>query len=167
MIMNIITHQSLKKIFLGTIILSGLFLRSNPVNAQGNLQFNQAVIVDNNLQTVPANKVWKVEAIYGEAGNFCTYVTCRNPSGEWCKAPVLSGVFVNGILIRSTMSGLTTSSVRYTDNACTQNPASVDISCGNKPPDPNILPLWLPAGTTLQSVGSSCFANVIEFNIVP
>ena len=33
--------------------------------AQGNLQFNQVLLVDSDLQTVPANKVWKINSISG------------------------------------------------------------------------------------------------------
>ncbi len=33
--------------------------------AQGNLQFNQALLLDSALATVPANKVWKITAVSG------------------------------------------------------------------------------------------------------
>ena len=35
--------------------------------AQGNLQFNQVLLIDNNTATVPAGKVWKIENIVYEA----------------------------------------------------------------------------------------------------
>lgn len=137
--------------------------------AQGALQFSQAKIVDNTLVTVPAGKVWKVTAIYGAMYN--TYCTGRpdllpTPS-QWVKASVVSGFEVNGKKVFSIFK-YSNSSERFSNNTCTTSIACcTDYSSYSQSTDPLILPIWLPAGTTLKSLGTDVSLSVIEFNVIP
>ena len=46
--------------YLFYLIIAGL---SSLTVAQGNLQFNQVLLIDNNTATVPPGKVWKIEGV--------------------------------------------------------------------------------------------------------
>ena len=139
-------------------------------NAQGNLQFNQVLLIDNNTATVPVGKIWKIENIVYEA---VPYFQANSGSGT-C-APC------NG------SSQLWTSYTTQTCQVLATAPMTINgvkASAGNTGS-----PLWLPAGSTLSgetktctpnagSFGASCicppssvtaktYISVIEFNIVP
>jgi hypothetical protein len=161
------------------------------LSAQQSLEFNQALIIDDNLATVPAGKVWKVNAIYGEESRYeqcvdisqnstdelnrirCAY-TINSATTYYLKVPfyTISKMIVNGTDIISSINGFsdgTSSIVRYSNSTCTSGASSVSRQyfCTNKPTDPNLLPVWLPAGTTLASGGPNTFVSVIEFNVIP
>ena len=120
-----------------------LFALAKTVQAQ-TLQFSQVLLVST-TQTVPANKVWKVEgfmpsqsliAPWGSTVNFS--ITVNN-----------SQIFVAGEFHSHTTNG--SGGVAQTGYT-----ASLDFQ-----------PLWLPAGTTLAA-GTNVFGvSVIEFNVVP
>jgi hypothetical protein len=149
-----------------TIIILLLLSASFSTFAQGNLQFNRVLIVSNAPQTVPAGKVWKVECVFGEQVNACLPVDCWNP-GFYARG-IATGLYVNGVLIPSAVRGFKSSQTVYSDVNCNSYYSNgYDLTCSNKTPDPNILPLWLPAGTTVSSIGNTTFASVIEFNIIP
>jgi hypothetical protein len=126
------------------IILSILFIAIG-AKAQGNLQFNQVKLVTT-VQTVPANKVWKVENILPSAALTVSGFTSSS---------INFTLLVNGTAIywlsssnagNNTGAGLVSSPVTQTIG---QNP------------------IWLPSGTTL-AVGSNVNSiSVIEFNIIP
>jgi hypothetical protein len=116
---------------------------------QGSLQFNQVKLVTT-AQTVPANKVWKVESVIfpipaddppfvnsGSTG--CSFNTRRNYAisidGTLTKVGNLASAFTNG-------------SWEYFFMTTT-------------------LPVWLPAGATLSGGPCNNKISVIEFNIVP
>jgi hypothetical protein len=138
--------------------------------AQGNLQFNQVLLIDNNTATVPVGKIWKIENIVYEA---VPYFQANSGSGT-C-APC------NG------SSQLWTSYTTQTCQVLATTPMTINgvkASAGNTGS-----PLWLPAGSTLSgetktctpnagSYGASCicpppsvtaktYISVIEFNIIP
>ena len=117
--------------------------------AQGNLQFNQVKLVTT-LQTVPANKVWKVESVIfpipaddppfvssGSTG--CSFNTRRNYA-----------ISIDGTLTKvgHLASGYANSSWDYYFMTTS-------------------LPVWLPAGATLSGGPCNNKISVIEFNIVP
>lgn len=134
------------------------------VNGQNTLTFSQGLIVGSSTVTVPAGKIWKVESIFGEQVNACIPVDCL-ASGWWAKG-LASGMYVNGTMIPSTLRGFSTSQTMWNNNLCTTGAnSSNNLSCAAKSADPNILPMWLPAGTTLASLGATTFVNVLEFNI--
>ncbi len=111
--------------------------------AQGNLQFNQVLKVSDQVQTVPVGKVWKVVSYWQGNLNVTsnTQTTCSNNSRH---TPfILDGQIY--YLFRNVSTGS----------------SNFLIAPSNE------LPLWLPAGTTLQTQCSKDFLSVIEFNIVP
>lgn len=117
--------------------------------AQGNLQFNQVKLVTV-LETVPAGKVWKVESvIYNIPSGSTTYQTGNLGS---CSANDYNSaaIIVDGT---PTKVGQGTSPLAYSNGAYVHSYT--------------ILPIWLPAGTTLS--GGVCLnkISVIEFNITP
>ena len=130
-------------LFIAFIFLMGVF------KAQGNLQFNQVKLVTA-LETVPAGKVWKIESvIYNIAEGSTTYQTGNygncNTNDNNSAAIVVAGT--------PTKVGQGTSPLGY--------------SSGSYVHSYTILPIWLPAGTTLS--GGICLnkISVIEFNIIP
>lgn len=112
--------------------------------AQGNLQFNQVVIVSTTDLTVPAGKVWKVESYQQQQ----------------------VGITGNGTI--ASCSDLTRSRPYYIDN----NPfyciegigyggSNMVVTAGNP------FPFWLKAGQTSRTTCGGDFLSVLEFNIIP
>jgi len=116
--------------------------------AQGNLQFNQVKLVTS-IETVPVGKVWKVESViynipqtasgYQTANGSCNYTSYESTAIEIAGVP--------------TKVGQGTQPAAYSNLAYTHSYT--------------ILPVWLPAGTTLS--GGTCLnkVSVMEFNIIP
>lgn len=129
-------------IVFGFLVFSGGFL------AQGNLQFNQVKLVTNQ-ETVPAGKVWKIESViynipetasgYQSTNGGCSYAYYES-----------TAIVVGGT---PTKVGQGTLPASYSNLAYTHSYT--------------MLPLWIPAGTTLS--GGTCLnkISVIEFNIIP
>ncbi len=117
-------------------------------NAQGNLQFNQVKLVTS-LETVPLGKVWKIESVIYNIpltaqGYQNTNGSCNSTSSE------STGIEIAGV---PTKVGQGTQPASYSSLIYTHSYT--------------ILPLWIPAGTTLS--GGTCLnkISVIEFNIIP
>ena len=113
---------------------------------QYNLQLNQVVLVSNTLQTVPAGKVWKVESYMQagiaapdmiEVGGSCAYSDRHHP------------MIVNG-------------QTYFLINGSPGHGSSGTFLAVS-----NILPMWLPAGSTLRTACAKDVLSVIEFNLVP
>ncbi len=151
--------------------------------AQGSLQFNQVLLVDTALRTVPANKVWKITAISGSEfrNNVCVDIS-PNSTHELNSARcavtttlstfltyTISFFWVNGKRVINSIEGLpTSSSTFYQFTNCTGGGSgNFNFTCGNKSTNPNILPMWLPSGTTLRSGGPNTWLSVLEFNVIP
>jgi hypothetical protein len=150
------------KIFSSALLIVALMAGAGQSFAQGsNLVYNGVQIHSNTQQTVPAGAVWKVTSIYGEETQQCINANCSNPSHYGFA--IISGVYVNNVLIPSTIRGFRVSHARYNDSACAASSFTTDLTCANKSTDPNLLPLWLPAGTTIRSTGPNSFYSVIEF----
>lgn len=160
------------------ITLSTAFLViSTLLIAQGNLQFSQALVVSSTEQTVPVGKVWKVTSVYGFEPNLClTHASMNNCnySGSNSVNMSVSGYVVNGVMV---LSECTMKRVWGSTNCSGSNNTftATEQYCGNqiaaqgyapKLANPNILPMWLPANTTLKSVGPSTFLSVLEFNVI-
>jgi hypothetical protein len=108
--------------------------------AQGNLQFNQALIVTNTQLTVPVGKVWKIES-YTPSSVYTVH------GGN----PLTHALVING---DSRIVGLS-GGLNYNYNS------------GSHSPVMHSLPIWLPSGTTLVSGVGTSMISVIEFNIIP
>ena len=119
-----------------------------PFFAQGNLQFNQVKLVTA-LETVPAGKVWKVESVI--------YNISQTASGYQSTNGGCSQAYYESTAIEiagtPTKVGQGTQAASYSSLAYTHSYT--------------ILPIWIPAGTTLS--GGVCLnkISVIEFNIIP
>jgi len=123
------------------------FLVSNhQITSQFNLQFNQVLLVSSTVQTVPVGKVWKVESYMQagiavpdmvEVGGGCAYPDRHHP------------MLVNG------------------QNYYLINGSPGHGSSGTYLAPANLLPMWLPAGTTLKTACSKDVLSVMEFNLVP
>lgn len=132
-----------------TLYIAFFILLNQLAFAQGNLQFNQVKLVTAQ-ETVPAGKVWKVESvIYNIPEGSTTYQTGNLGS---CSANDYNSA---AIIVAGTPTkvGQGTSPLAYSNGAYVHSYT--------------ILPIWLPAGTTLS--GGICLnkISVIEFNITP
>jgi len=111
------------------------------------LSFSQVKLVST-VQTVPQNKVWKVENILPSVRP-----TTTNFSGQ---SAVDFTLLVNGL----TVFYLSTESRGSLSGNGQTGITAVSAGIGASP-------IWLPAGTTL-AVGSNLHAiSVIEFNVIP
>ena len=144
------------------------------VKAQGGLQYNQTKIVGNSSETVPAGKVWKMSSVYGTdrvcvlgiaeySGN--SYYSTNN----YRVAYVGGGFSVNGNVIFSERKwdlSTTTAINIYSDAGCTAKYTTDSKGWGayDVLPNPNILPMWIPAGSVVQTVSPNVFLSVMEFN---
>jgi hypothetical protein len=101
-------------------------------------------LVGTTLDTVPANKVWKVES-YMQANVSLTNQTngggCSNPSWQ-------SPFYINQYM--------------YYNTAWIGNGIS-SFYQGNHIP----FPFWLPAGTTLKTTCAGDYLSVLEFTVQP
>lgn len=113
---------------------------------QYNLQMNQVLLVSNTIQTVPAGKVWKVESYMQagigapdmiEIGGTCSLSDRHHP------------MIVNG------------QSYYLINGSPGHGSSGVFLATSN------ILPMWLPSGSTLRTACVKDFISVIEFNLVP
>jgi hypothetical protein len=170
-----------------TIGIASLVLIAACAMAQGNLQFNQALIISGTApQTVPADKVWKVTSMYGSEFvlNQCvTNAAVNNWLGLRCLPLLQAGegsrstrvsyfiaqLTVNGTQVVSELTGMPVAGSVANDATCSNTSwaTNQNLSCANRTMNPNLLPMWLPAGTTVATNASTVFASVIEFNVVP
>lgn len=116
------------------------------MKAQSGLNFSQVIMLNNNSQTVPTGKVWKVESIMSGLAY---------PIGSNCTSPTNNGNYGTAFFIDN--------NIYFTDvayNAGT-NYSSIMFT-GSR-----ALPMWLSAGTSIKTACSTSIATVIEFDIVP
>jgi hypothetical protein len=159
------------------IFLLSILIATVAVYAQGTLTFSRALIVNDVAgQEVQTGKVWKVTGVYG----FDVVCDLNNRSNcNWSGNNTVhhfasSNFRVNGKVVFSYNNFFAVS-----NNSCTTSfqviPAggqyndcvsqSNRFGWPNLQPNPNIFPMWLPAGTTLQSGGPNTFVSVLEFDI--
>lgn len=131
-------------LYLSCIIM--LFLFSNDASfAQGyTLQFNNVLLVNNALQTVPANKVWKVEKMM--TGGFYVYPYNTGSCNQSNTDPYQ--VQING-------------ATYFLNESLSTGQSSYQYAPGSTSG-----PLWLPAGTTVKTNCSNSLLSVIEFNLI-
>lgn len=111
------------------------------------LSFSQVKLVST-IQTVPQNKVWKVENILPSVRP-----TTTNFSGQ---SAVDFTLLINGL----TVYYLSTESRGNLQGNGTTGITAVSAGIGDSP-------IWLPAGTTLAAGNNLHGISVIEFNVVP
>ncbi len=123
----------------------------NSVFAQGSLQFNQVLLVST-ASTVPANKVWKIEALaYNGGAPFASGANSYNHLFNGNRGfDGIARFLINGSPVVLPVAYLTN-----TFNAT----SSVN---------PNFtFPMWLPAGSILTPQTNISYLSIIEFNVVP
>lgn len=116
----------------------------------GNLEFNQVKLVTTQ-ETVPAGKVWKVvSVVYNISETQTGYSTSSSTSS--CNSSAYRSTSI-------TVDGVTTKVGQGTNTAAYSNLAYIHSY--------TMLPLWLPAGSTLD--GGPCLnkVSVLEFDVVP
>jgi len=180
----------MKKTILTFAIISFLGLMSY---AQGNLQFSQVKIVSDVQESVPEGKVWKVTSVLGreirlnecvdfsptsthEIGKFllCSFSGWVPTDISSRFTYVIRKLKVNNIDVLAQVSSFKecaqnlweSTNCSGTVRSCSYMGAG-SFSCANMVTDPNLLPMWLPSGTTLQSGGPNTYLTVIEFNVIP
>ena len=118
-----------------------LLFTSFGIAQSGNqLEFNQVILVSS-TQTVPANKVWKVESALGGVG-----LHNGTSNGEFTKLITVNG---NSVVVASRS---------YATQSADGNQSYGDITR---------MPFWLPEGSTIAA-GSGVFEiSILEFNVVP
>jgi hypothetical protein len=121
-----------------------IFLLPLTAHSQGNLQFNQVIIVSSVNQTVPAGKVWKLESYQQQQVS----ITTSFPS--------------------TLCSDLDRQRPYYIDNIYYYNLDLGGYGGSNYPNyAKNNFPIWLKAAQTVRTSCSGDFISVIEFNIIP
>lgn len=168
------------------LITLAFFLSCLLAVSQGSLQFNAAKIITygDGVQSVPAGKVWKVMSVYGAnsttVGCFALPAFCVNSS--WPSSSFSNirgkGYKVNGTVVWQTVD-LSQSLLYYQFNNCTGATTTAtgypDCTTAVNIAYPNqtfseleaTLPFWMPAGATLEVLGTATNISVLEFNIVP
>ncbi|MFZ4060606.1 MAG: hypothetical protein ACOYK5_05200 [Bacteroidia bacterium] len=134
----------MKRLALLLILVLHALCGSQQIQGQNTLSFSGAILVGTTLDTVPANKVWKVES-YMQANVSLTNQTngggCSNPSWQ-------SPFYINQYM--------------YYNTAWIGNGIS-SFYQGNHIP----FPFWLPAGTTLKTTCAGDYLSVLEFTVQP
>ncbi len=107
---------------------------------QGNLQFNQVKLIAAS-ETVPTNKVWKIESVLYSPHNFT--------SGTFQE--INNQIIMNG-------TNLTVRTFRISSQV---NQGAYSLVWEQT------FPIWLPAGSTLASSIGVFGISVIEYNLIP
>ncbi len=121
-----------------------LFFIAFKTFSQGNLQFNQVVIVNDQVQTVPAGKVWKVESYQQQQVSISTSFPTTGCSDLARPRPYL----IDNIQYHN-IEGIGHGNTSFASTA------------------KNNFPFWLKAGQTLKTSCPGDILSVLEFNIVP
>lgn len=121
------------------ILLSLSFVLFTTLFGQGNLEFNQVKLIAAS-ETVPTNKVWKIESVLYLPHNFTSGTSTVN-----------NEIILNGtnIIVRT----LKISSI------INQGAYSLVWE--------QTFPIWLPAGSTVASSTGVFGISVIEYNLIP
>ncbi|MBM3170992.1 MAG: hypothetical protein FJZ75_05200 [Bacteroidetes bacterium] len=128
-----------------------IFVSFQSLLAQGSLQFNQVLLIST-ADTVPANKVWKIEALaynggapFASGANNYSHLFSGNRGFEGIARFLINGSPVVLPVTYLTNNYNATSSV-----------------------NPNFtFPMWLPAGSILTPQTNISYLSVLEFNLVP
>ncbi len=127
----------MKNLFVCTVFLFAFFFATQ--SSAQSLQFSRVVLVTN-LQTVPAGKVWKVES-----------------------AMLTASMGIN----TGTSSYQSHTAVLRVDGQSINLRHTFGNANGVHSQELSRLPMWLPAGTTLEPSTNVGQISVIEFTVVP
>lgn len=121
-----------------------LFFSVSGIFAQGNLQFNQVVIVTDLPQTVPAGKVWKIESYQQQQVGISTNMPTTGCADLSRPRPYFIDNF----------------SYYNIEGAGNGNSSYSSVA-------KNSFPIWLKAGQSTKTSCAGDFLSIIEFNVVP
>lgn len=138
--MDFNNYNNLKLKKMRQLLLIVFFTSSLSLFGQSNLQFNQVKLIATS-DTVPTNKVWKIESILYPPINFSSI-----NSLEINNQIVLNGT---NLVVRTFKYNLLSNITAYA-LVWEQN-----------------FPIWLPAGSTLASSTGVFRISVIEYNLIP
>ncbi len=128
--------------------LLAMLLFSFGLNAQGNLQFNQVLVLNaqSGTQTVPAGKVWKITSYYTSGGAYYQ---------NWSSNFNITWSSSNPNPCTGATSG--TSNVRRIEKQrCPSGNNRVLINGTQLEMDGNKGLVWLPSGTTVSLIATTC-----------
>lgn len=131
------------KVFKLLIVILVLF-NINSIDAQGNLQFNQIVMVTDIQQTVPSGKVWKIESYRQQQVGYSTTTPTTGCSDLSRARPY----FIDNYQYHD-IEGVGTGVASYPHTA------------------KNSFPIWLKAGQVVKTSCPGDFLSIVEFNITP
>jgi hypothetical protein len=136
-----------------TFLVFFCFLRPLGLFSQGNLQFNQVLLLTA-TGTVPSGKVWKVESVLS---NSTLAAYNDNPSS------------VNTVSLNILVNGITVTVERSSVGIASQTGSAGVMRAywGYASGGVTRLPFWLPAGSTLAPSTNAMGVSVIEFNVLP
>jgi hypothetical protein len=165
---NPITMKSLLTLFSALVLSCG----STFAQEGGSLSFVQTKLISSTLETVPANRVWKITAVYGQTEGCLLIGACYTALSPLSYALAnYTGFEVNGTPILS--NRIFIKGNFYSNNTCTADPRAwttgspplCSTMATDIPANPNILPFWLGSGNTLRSSAPGIFLSVIEFAV--
>lgn len=132
----------MKRIFFIAIIIA--FFGGATLKAQKSLEFNQVLLISSAVQTVPANKVWKIESYLIQNLYF------SNSTGS-CNDGYSRPFYINN-------------KPYYIAGGGAGGSGSGGFYWGLGPG--TTMPVWIPEGAALKTMCSDDVLSVIEFNIV-
>lgn len=135
---NNCTNINLKK--MRQLLLIVFFTSSLSLFGQANLEFNQVKLIAAS-ETVPTNKVWKIESVLYSPHNFTS-----NSSQEINNQIILNGT---NLIVRT---------LKYY--------AQINYGAYSLVWE-QTFPIWLPAGSILASSTGVFGISVIEYNLIP
>ena len=168
------------------ILIFAFFIAIAAVKAQpfeNELKFSRILtVVGTTPQTVPADAVWKVTSVSGAEVrvNQCINgsIGSTHEIGEKLQCGVqcntlsvrasyiIRSLVVNSISLPVSITGFGNLDRYCSSTNCTGSNSLTNFSCSNLETDPNALPLWLGANSTLATGGPNTIATVIEFKVV-
>lgn len=133
-------------VFLSTFLIINISFNGK-LKAQTSMQFSQALLVSTS-QTVPAGMIWKVESVISSSQ--LAPGLPYNSNGGATKSVI---ILINGL----------NAYIKSWDEKNYVNGGAYSAASGTV----TDLPLWLPAGTTLEASSNALYISVLEFKIVP
>ena len=114
----------------------------------GNLQFNRVILVGASADTVPVGKIWKIESVLS-SNQLAPGLPANNVAQE--KTNILQiKINTNVIAISAWLENVYSS---YRGHSAFGQITE--------------LPIWLPAGTSVENASNATYISILEFNIIP
>lgn len=132
-------RKMMKQAIAGILLMAGILAFSD-ISAQ-DLQFSRVLKVSDAVETVPEGTVWKVVSFLQQGLGL-------NTNGNSCTDPNRTSPFViDGQIYYSFQIATGSGGIYFT-------------------PAPVTFPIWLPEGSTLNTICPEHFLSVIEFSVL-